>query len=434
MTPATLETAPALDAANNADLAQAEPTAAQHLHSEQSVLEGLSEIDAQYAFQNYGQRLRVAFSHGQGVELWDFAGKRYLDFLGGIAVTQVGHAHPHVVKAIAEQAASVLHVSNYFYIQPQVELAERLSKLSYGYRAFFCNSGAEANEAALKLTRKFHQDAGHQGKIEVVTVWKSFHGRTLGVLGATGNTAYHKGFAPLPPGHVHVDLNDVAALEAAFSEHTAAFLLEPILGESGILMPSWEFVQRARQLCDQHGALLIFDEVQAGNGRTGQWWAHAWFEVVPDIITTAKGLANGVPIGAMLARPDVAAALTPGSHGTTFGGNFLASAAANATLDVIESEHLMENAERVGAYFMMQLQQWGDKTGAVQEVRGRGLMIGCELNVPKARELMKQALEDGLIFNAVGDSILRFLPPLVVTEAQVDEAMLLLDAAWKKVA
>jgi acetylornithine/succinyldiaminopimelate/putrescine aminotransferase len=193
-----------------------------------------------------------------------------------------------------------------------VDLARRLSELSYGFRAFFCNSGAEANEAALKLTRKFHHDAGKTEKIEVVTVWKSFHGRTLGVLGATGNAAYHKGFAPLPAGHVLVDLNDVAALEAAITEKTAAFLLEPILGESGILLPSPQFVQRARELCDQFGALLIFDEVQAGNGRTGKWWAHEWFGVRPDIITTAKGLANGVPIGAMLAREESRRFLTPG--------------------------------------------------------------------------------------------------------------------------
>ncbi|MBW3635717.1 MAG: aminotransferase class III-fold pyridoxal phosphate-dependent enzyme, partial [Armatimonadetes bacterium] len=242
MTPETLEIAPALDAATPTDLEQAEPDAAHHLHSQNSVLDELAAADAQFGVQNYGQRLPVAFSHGIGVELWDFAGKRYLDFLAGIAVTQVGHAHPHVVEAIAQQAARVMHVTNYYYIAPQVELARRLSQLSYGFRAFFCNSGAEANEAALKLARKWHHDAGNDGKIEVVSVWKSFHGRTLGVLGATGNAAYHKGFAPLPPGHVLIELNDLAALENAIGEKTAAFLLEPILGESGILLPSPEFV------------------------------------------------------------------------------------------------------------------------------------------------------------------------------------------------
>ncbi|MBW3635731.1 MAG: aminotransferase class III-fold pyridoxal phosphate-dependent enzyme, partial [Armatimonadetes bacterium] len=209
--------------------------------------------------------------------------------------------------------------------------------------------------------------------------------------------------------------------------------LEPILGESGILLPSPEFVQKARELCDQFGALLVFDEVQAGNGRTGKWWAHEWFGVRPDIITTAKGLANGVPIGAMLAREDVATALTPGSHGTTFGGNFLACAAANATLDVIENENLMENAANAGAYFGEKLREWGEKSGALTEIRGRGLMIGVELNVPRARELMKKSLENGLIFNAVGDSILRFLPPLVVSEPQVDEAMAILGRSWEEI-
>lgn len=432
MTTLDVETQPALDAANGVDLGQNEPDAAHHAHFQNPTAEEIAAQDAQFAFQNYGQRLPLAPSHGRGVELWDVAGKRYLDFLGGIAVTQVGHAHPRVVAAISEQAARVLHVSNYFYIAPQAELARRLSDLSYGFRAFFCNSGAEANEAALKLARKFQHDAGHDDKIEVVTVWKSFHGRTLGVLGATGNAAYHKGFAPLPSGHVLTTLNDVAALENAITAKTAAFLLEPILGESGVLLPSLEFVRRARELCDQHGALLIFDEVQAGNGRTGKWWAHEWFEVQPDIITTAKGLANGVPIGAMLAREEVAAHLTPGSHGTTFGGNFLATAAANATLDAIENEGLMDNAARVGAYFMAALRAWGEQSGAVKEVRGRGLMVGCELNQPQARELMRASLNNGLIFNAVGDSILRFLPPLIASENDVDETMEILSRSWEE--
>ena len=395
-----------------------------------SNLASLRPIDAQHAFQNYGNRLPVAFSHGRGARLWDLEGKEYLDFLAGIAVTQVGHAHPHVVEAIARQAASVLHVSNYYYIEPQVKLAARLSALTHGYRAFFCNSGTEASEAAIKLARKWQHDGGNAQKFEIVTVWKSFHGRTLGALAATGNAKYHEGFAPLPAGFVHVEFNDLDALREAVGPATAAIFLEPILGESGVLLPSDEFLRGARELCDQHGALLIFDEVQCGNGRTGKFWAHEWIGVRPDILTTAKGLANGVPIGAVLAREEVAAALTPGSHGTTFGGNFLATAAAGATLDVIENEGLMANATAVGAYFQERLNAWGELTGATTEVRGRGLMIGVQMKAPIARELMLTSLEGGLIFNAVGDSILRFLPPLSITNEDVDEAMGKLAAAY----
>jgi len=394
----------------------------------------LVATDAEHAFQNYGTRLQVAFERGEGARLWDVNGKEYLDFLAGISVVQVGHAHPRVVEAIAAQAGRVLHSSNYFYIEPQVHLAQRLSDLTYGYRAFFCNSGTEANEAAIKLARKFQKDAGHPERVEIVTMWKSFHGRTLGSLAATGNAAYHKGFEPLPAGFVHIEYNDPEELRAAVTERTAAVLLEPILGESGVLVPSDEFLRLARTLCSESGALLVFDEVQSGNGRTGKFWAHEWIGVQPDVLTTAKGLANGVPIGAMLARPTIAASLTPGSHGTTFGGNFLATAAANATLDVIEQEDLMSNALTVGYYFQDALRAWAERIGAVTEVRGKGLMVGVELNKPVARTLMLAALEEGLVFNAVGDSILRFLPPLTINEADVDEAMAKLELAWARVA
>ena len=364
--------------------------------------------------------------------MWDDAGREYLDFLGGIAVVVLGHNHPRVTAAIAEQASQILHTSNYFYIEPQVKLAAKLSDLSGGMRAFFCNSGAEANEAAIKIARRYAYDRGETERVEIVTLWKSFHGRTLGALAATGQPKYQEGFGPMPAGFRHVHLNDIEDLRAAVSDKTAAVMFETILGESGVLPLDAKFVRAARQICDDAGALLILDEVQCGIGRTGKFFAHSWYDVEADMIPLAKGLANGVPIGAVLARESVALALKPGSHGTTFGGNFLASAAALATLEALEDEDLMGNAARVGAYFKEKLSNWGRATGLAQTARGRGLMLGLELNRPVARDLMLKCLENGLVLNAVGDSILRFLPPLNISESDVDEALKKLGASWQK--
>jgi predicted acetylornithine/succinylornithine family transaminase len=415
------------------DVTQSDLTSAQmELHIDESALERLVEIDARCGIQNYG-RMAVAFKRGEGARLWDTSGKRYLDFLGGIAVVTVGHAHPYVTQAIADQAATLVHSSNMYYIEPQVELARRLNELAGGeenkFRTFFCNSGAEANEAALKLARKYVKSVD-ANRYEIITLENSFHGRTYGSLAATGQPKYHEGFEPMPGGFTYVPRNDIAALEAAVNKRTAAIMLEPIFGESGILPVDEAYLQAARRLCDEHGMLLIFDEVQTGVGRTGTFWAWQQLGVTPDIVTMAKGLGNGVPIGALMARDEVAKAFVPGTHGCTFGGNFLSTAAANATIDVLLQENLMENATRVGKYFEQQLHAWGEATGLVKEVRGRGLMIGVELNQPIARDLMKKSLENGLIFNAVGDSILRFLPPLCIVEADVDEAMEKLQAAY----
>ena len=396
-----------------------------------SLLAELQQLDAAHAFQNYGTRLPYAFVRGQGARLWDDGGREYLDFLGGIAVVVMGHNHPRVTAAIAHQASQILHTSNFFYIEPQVELAAKLGEMSGGMRAFFCNSGAEANEAAIKIARRYAYDRGETERNEIVTLWKSFHGRTLGALAATGQPKYQEGFGPLPGGFKHVHLNDIEDLRANVTEKTAAVMFETILGESGVLELDAAFVRAAREICDEKGALLILDEVQCGMGRTGQFFAHSWYDVEADMIPLAKGLANGVPIGAVLAREQIARALTPGSHGTTFGGNFLASAAALATLQAMEDENAMENAARVGAYFGRQLSDWGGQTGLATQSRGRGLMLGLELNRPIARDLMLKSLENGLVFNAVGDSILRFLPPLTISEADVDEAMEKLDASWR---
>ena len=396
-----------------------------------SSLAELQQLDAAHAFQNYGARLPYAFVRGQGARLWDDAGREYLDFLGGIAVVVMGHNHPRVTQAIAEQASQILHTSNFFYIEPQVKLAAKLSAMSGEMRAFFCNSGAEANEAAMKIARRYAYDRGETARVEIVTLWKSFHGRTLGALAATGQPKYQEGFGPLPAGFRHVEMNNIEDLRAAVSDKTAAVMFETILGESGVLPLDPAFVRAAREICDEAGALLILDEVQCGMGRTGKFFAHDWYDVQADMIPLAKGLANGVPIGAVLARDEVAKALTPGSHGTTFGGNFLASAAALATLEAMQAENAMQNAEKVGAYFARKLGDWGAQTELAGPVRGRGLMLGLELNRPIARDLMLKSLENGLVFNAVGDAVLRFLPPLIISESDVDEAMEKLNASYQ---
>ena len=402
------------------------------IESEHLTLAELQEIDAKNAFQNYGSRIPVAFARGEGARMWDVEGREYLDFLGGIAVTTLGHAHPRVTEAIAQQASQILHTGNYFYIEPQVKLAARLREIS-GMRAFFCNSGTEANEAAIKLARKFHTDNGAPQRVEIITAHNSFHGRTYGSLAATGQPKYHEGFAPMPQGFRYVTINDAQELSAAVGENTAAILLEPIQGESGIIPCDDEFLQLARDLCDASGALLICDEVQAGMGRTGKFFGHEWAEIKPDIITLAKGLANGVPIGALLARDEVAKSLTPGSHGCTFGGNFLSCAAALATLDTVFEDDLITNAAHVGDYFKARLWDWTVKTDSIHEVRGCGLMIGVEIHKPVARELMLECLKNGLVFNAIGTNTLRFLPPLIINTGDVDEAMQILTAAYEVV-
>jgi acetylornithine/N-succinyldiaminopimelate aminotransferase len=400
--------------------------------NEHATLSELQETDARCAFQNYGSRIPVAFARGEGARLWDVEGREYLDFLSGIAVTTLGHAHPRVTEAIAQQASQILHTGNYFYIEPQVKLAARLFEIS-GRRAFFCNSGTEANEAAIKLARKYQKDNGQAERVEIISAHNSFHGRTYGSLAATGQAKFHEGFAPIPAGFVHIELNNEAELRAAVNERTAAIILEPIQGEVGVIPASEEFLQLIRDLCDQSGALFICDEVQAGIGRTGKFFGHEWSGVRPDIITLAKGLANGVPIGAVLAREEVAKSLTPGSHGCTFGGNFLACSAALATLEVLFDEKLMSNAAHVGDYFQARLWDWAEKSESLREVRGCGLMVGATLSQPVARALMLECLQNGLVFNAIGTHTLRFLPPLIITNDDVDEAMKILTAAYETV-
>lgn len=370
------------------------------------------------------QRLPVMLVRGEGARVWDADGKEYLDFLAGIAVCGTGHCHPHVVQAISEQARRLIHVSNHFYNELQGRLAERLCRLTNMERAFFCNSGAEANECAIKIARKWGKSQRGAECHEIVTFRGSFHGRTLATVTATAQEKYQAPFAPLPPGFVYVDLGDVEGLRAAVSERTCAVLIEPIQGESGIRIPPAGFLKAVRSICDEAGVLLIFDEVQSGMGRTGCFLASQTMEVAGDIVTLAKSVASGVPMGVCLARGEAATTLVPGDHGSTFGGQPLACAAALANLEVLESERLMEHAARVGAHFLRGLQglqtQFPDK---VQEARGVGLMAALELRVPEARTVLMGLLHRGVIANAVGQTILRFLPPLIVTADECDRVI-----------
>lgn len=373
-------------------------------------------------------RLPVAFVDGRGARLRDTEGREYLDFLGGIAVSALGHRHPSLVQAIRDAADGVLHTSNLYHIEAQARLAARLAALSGLDRAFFCNSGAEANETAIKLARRRGQRDGG-GRYKIVSALNSFHGRTMGAMTATGQPKYQDGFGPLPDGFEYVPLNDVEALEAAVDERTAAVILEPIQGESGVRPCTSDFLRAARRICDAKGALLILDEVQTGIGRTGRMFAFEHYGVRPDVLTLAKALGGGVPIGVALATEDAAQAFEPGVHGTTFGGNPFACKVAGAVLDVVEAENLLAAAESRGRRLKAEL----ERLAGVAEVRGLGLMLGVELDGVDARAVMTACFERGLLLNAVGDSVLRLLPPLVITDEDVDEAVGVIGEALRAV-
>jgi len=389
---------------------------------EEAIAEAIKTIDDAFIMHTYN-RQPVLFERGQGAWLFDSDGKKYLDFLGGIAVNGVGHCHPKVVAAIQTQAAELIHISNLYYSAPQAKLAEKLCLTSDFEKVFFGNSGAEANEAALKIARKYGRSLS-ENKTGFVTAHRSFHGRTMATVTATAQPKYQEPFRPLIPGFEYVDFNDIDALKAAVNADTCAVLLEPIQGEGGVYAASKEYLEAAREICDDNNALLIFDEVQTGMGRTGHWWAYQGFGVVPDVMTSAKALGGGLPIGACLARGVAAETLVPGNHGSTFGGNLVAAAAALAVFDVIESENLLTNAEVVGRYFSEQLREGlGD---ALTEVRGQGLIVGAQLARPIAGHVLTESMKKGLILNAVGDSTLRFLPPLIIKKEDVDSAISIL--------
>lgn len=383
------------------------------------------EQDRKY-FMPVFSRYPLVLSHGEGPYVFDTEGKKYIDFLAGIAVNVLGHAKPALVKAICEQAGKLIHCSNLYYTEPQVLLIEKLAKLSGLDKVFIANSGAEANEGAIKLARKYGK-MKNSAKIEIVTAEHSFHGRTLATLTATGQPKYQEGYEPLPGGFRYVPFNDKKALASVVSDKTCAVMVEPVQGEGGIHTPVEGYLKAAREICDKYGALLIFDEIQSGMGRTGTFLACQGYGVKPDVVTLAKGLAGGVPIGAFMASEEVAAAFSPGDHGSTFGGNPLACAAALAVLGVIEQENLMANALAMGQYLMAQLEGLKKKYPAlIKEVRGKGLLVGAELTRP-GREVVDRCMKQGAIINCTANTVLRFVPPLDVNRGHVDEVIGILD-------
>ncbi|OHE58099.1 MAG: acetylornithine aminotransferase, partial [Thermodesulfovibrio sp. RBG_19FT_COMBO_42_12] len=339
----------------------------------------LIEQSSKYLCNTYN-RYPVVFSKGKGCKLWDVEGKEYLDFVAGLAVCNLGHCHPNVVAAIQGQAERLIHVSNYYHNEPMIELARLLCENSFAEKVFFCNSGAEANEAAIKLARKYAKENLGLEKFEIITMLKSFHGRTMATITATGQERFHKGFEPLLEGFKYVPYNDLEALRGAISERTCAIMMEPIQGEGGVNVPSKEYIQELRKLCNEQGILLIFDEVQTGIGRTGKLFAYEHFGIEPDVMTLAKGLANGVPIGAMLTKDKFASAFVPGTHASTFGGNPLATAAAVAVLRTIENENIIENCQMIGGYLVNRLKGLQKGFDFIKDVRGMGLLIGMELS------------------------------------------------------
>lgn len=394
-----------------------------------SLLQELQQINAQHVMATYA-RQPVVFVRGRGVRLWDAEGKDYIDFLGGIAVDAIGHCHPRVVRAVQQQAEKLLHVSNLFYTEPQFRLAQKLTAVAGMDNLFYCNSGAEANECALKVARKWGKRKDPPA-VEIVAVEGAFHGRLFGTLSVTAQAKYQQPFEPLLPGVRVVPRNNVQALEQAVTEKTCAVILEPIQGESGVHPLEVDFIRLARELCDKVGALLIFDEVQTGIGRTGAWFMWQRLGVKPDILTVAKALGGGLPIGACMAHGEAAKVLEKGDHGSTFAGGPLVTAAALATIEVIEEENLLENARVMGEYLRERIGSWRGKY-PVTEIRGEGLMVGFDLSVPVAREVVPEALQQGVVVNATGDNTLRLLPPLNLSREEADEGLRRLETALER--
>lgn len=371
-------------------------------------------------------RYNIVLDHGDGPYVYDTKSKKYIDFLAGIAVNVVGHNYKPLVDAVSQQASKMIHCSNLYYTEVQVEAAEKLKKLSGMDKVFFGNSGAEANEGAIKLARKYATNIDPE-KIQIISALHSFHGRTLATLTATGQDHYHHGFGPLPAGFDYVPYNDIQALEAKMSDKTCAIMLEAIQGEGGVHVPDPDYLPKVRALCDKYNAVLIFDEVQCGMGRTGTFFGCQQFGVKPDIVTLAKGLAGGVPIGAFMTTDKVASAFHAGDHGSTFGGNPLACAAACVVLNALIDGNLMENAKEIGAYLQSKFEEYKAKyPNLIKEVRGRGLILGMELTRP-GREIANECLDYGAIINCTAGNVLRFVPPLNITKAHVDELISVLD-------
>ncbi len=384
-----------------------------------------------HVMQTYG-RLPIALSHGQGVWVWDVNGRRYLDALGGIAVNTLGHAHPKLVPALQEQIGKMIHCSNYYHVPLQEELAAKLVELSGLTNAFFCNSGLEANEAAIKIARKFGTDRGNNNP-EILVFEGAFHGRSLATLSATANPKIHAGFGPLVPGFVRVPLNDIAAVEKALDEHPSitAIFLETIQGEGGVNPARIEFLQQLRAVCDRRDLLLMLDEVQCGIGRTGKWFAHQWAGIQPDVMPLAKGLGSGVPVGAVVCGPRAAKVMQPGNHGTTFGGNPLAMRAGVETLRLMVEEDLLTNAAKVGAELKSALARELAGAAGVKEIRGQGLMLGIELDRP-AGPVLGRCAEAGLMVSVTAERVIRLVPALIMTSEEAAQVVSLIVPVIKQ--
>jgi acetylornithine aminotransferase len=372
------------------------------------------------------KRFPIVLERGEGVSVWDTRGRRYTDFVSGIAVCNLGHAHPRIAAAVARQAKQLVHVSNLYYTLPQTELAQTLVSQCFADRVFFCNSGAEANEAAIKLARKYFKDKGHPERFTIISMQQSFHGRTMATLSATGQEKIRKGFDPVLSGFSFVPFDDIDALDAAMDERTCAVMLEPIQGEGGIRCPGPDYLRHVRDLCDRRGVLMILDEIQTGMGRTGRLFAHEHDGATPDIMTLAKALANGLPIGAMLATDTVAAAFGPGAHASTFGGTPLITAAALETLTIMAEERVVDRARETGVYFRDALEQLKARHRRIVEVRGRGLLLGIQLDGP-ADDLVGLCLQKGFLINCVQGDTLRFVPPLIIHNEHIDQLIDCLD-------
>ncbi|MEK6560151.1 MAG: aspartate aminotransferase family protein [Nitrospirota bacterium] len=380
------------------------------------------EESRKYIMNTY-KRLPLFIVKGRGNRVYDGEGKEYLDFVSGLAVNNIGHCNPRVTVAFQKQAQRLVHTSNLFYTEPQVKLAKLLVENSFADKVFFCNSGAEANEAAIKLIRKY-SSGKETGRYEIITALNSFHGRTMATLTATGQDKFHKGFEPLVPGFSYVPFNDIAAVEKAINDKTAAVMIEPIQGEGGVNIPDKDYLKRLREICDFNGILLALDEVQTGIGRTGKLFAYQHTGIAPDIMTLAKGLGGGLPIGAMLAKDHVASAFTPGTHASTFGGTPLVCSAAVEVMKILtEDEIILDNCRRMGSYLVDELNKLKSKyPDIIKDIRGKGLLIGMELNIA-GEDVVRECLKKGVIINCTMERVLRFLPPLDVSQPDIDKVI-----------
>jgi predicted acetylornithine/succinylornithine family transaminase len=388
--------------------------------------------DAQSFLMNTYSRQPLVLVKGRGTQVYDSEGREYLDFVTGVAVNNLGHCHPKVVVALQKQAQRLMHVSNHFHIEAQVALGKELVRNSFADKAFFCNSGTEAIEAAIKLSRRYSREVLKKDRFEVITMFGSFHGRTYGAVSATAQEKFHQGFEPMVPGFRYVPFNDSKAVEDAVNDRTCAILVEPLQGEGGVKVPAPGYLKALRKICDEHQLLLVLDEIQTGMGRTGRLFAYEHEGITPDIMALAKGLGSGMPIGALLATDKAAQAFVPGTHGSTFGGNPLACAVGLASLEaLLEDNIIIQNVEALGMHFMSGLASLKAKYPFIKDVRGQGLLIGMELDF-EGREIVTECLKQGFLINCTVNTVLRFMPPLIISEEEIDQLIDALDGIFKK--